>query len=62
MHKSTPESNNETYFTLNTMKPIFKGEIGQIKEYNKELEIHIDSIGKRFKQKIIRGISFHSSE
>ena len=52
MHKSTPESNNETYFTLNTMKPIFKGEIGQIKEYNKELEIHIDSIGKRFKQKI----------
>ena len=52
MHKSQPESANETYFTLNTMKPIFKGEIGQIKEYNKELEIHIDSIGKRFKQKI----------
>lgn len=52
MHKSKPESNAETYFTLSTMKPIFKGEIGQIKEYNKELEIHIDSIGKRFKQKI----------
>lgn len=52
MYKSTPESNSETYFTLNTMKPIFKGEIGQIKEYNKELEIHVDSIGKRFKQKI----------
>lgn len=51
-HKSKPEGAPDTYFDLKTLKPIFKGEIGQIKEYTKELEIHVDSIGKRFKQKI----------
>lgn len=52
MHKSQDQNVQNTYFDLQGMKPIFKGEIGRIKEYNKELEIHVDSIGKRFKQKI----------
>jgi hypothetical protein len=52
MHKSQDQNTSNTYWDLQGMKPIFKGEIGRIKEYNKELEIHIDSIGKRFKQKI----------
>lgn len=52
MKKSQDGQSQETYLSLKGMKPIFKGEIGRIKEYNKELEIHIDSIGKRFKQKI----------
>lgn len=43
---------NETYWSLQGMSPIFKGEIGRIKEYQEVLEIHVDSIGKRFKQKI----------
>jgi len=52
MKKSDTTTNAETYWDLQGMKPIFKGEIGNIKEYGKELEIHVDSIGKRFKQKI----------
>lgn len=55
-HQSTNNTNNsqtpETYWSIQGMSPIFKGEIGRIKEYQEELEIHIDSIGKRFKQKI----------
>lgn len=51
-HKSKPTDTPNTYWSLKGMQPIFKGEIGIIKEYSKELEIHIDSIGKRFKQKI----------
>lgn len=49
-------NNNSTsttsYYNLKGMLPIFRGEVGHIKEYQKVLEIHIDSIGKRFKQKI----------
>ena len=44
--------NNTSYWTLKGMLPIFRGEVGHIKEYQKVLEIHIDSIGKRFKQKM----------
>lgn len=44
--------NNTEYWELKGMLPIFRGETGIIKEYQKVLEIHIDSIGKRFKQKI----------
>ena len=44
--------NNTEYWGLKGMLPIFRGEVGMIKEYQKVLEIHIDSIGKRFKQKI----------
>ena len=44
--------NNTEYWGLKGMLPIFRGETGIIKEYQKVLEIHIDSIGKRFKQKI----------
>ena len=51
-HKNKGEKTEYNYFDLQGLYPIFKGEIGRIKEYNKELEIHIDSIGKRFKQKI----------
>lgn len=51
-HKNKGETTEYNYFDLQGLYPIFKGEIGRIKEYNKELEIHIDSIGKRFKQKI----------
>ena len=50
MHKTNDNVN--TYWGLQGAKSIFKGEIGRIKEYHEELEIHIDSIGKRFKQKI----------
>ncbi|MBR3208657.1 MAG: hypothetical protein IKF82_00155 [Bacilli bacterium] len=46
------EGTPATYWDMQNMKPLFAGEIGQIKEYIKELEIHVDSIGKRFKQKI----------
>ena len=52
MQKSQDQKAQNTYWDLQGMKPIFKGEIGRIKEYDKELEIHVDSIGKRFKQKI----------
>ena len=44
--------NNTKYWSLKGMIPIFKGDVGIIKEYQEVLEIHIDSIGKRFKQKI----------
>ena len=44
--------NNTEYWELKGMLPIFRGETGIIKEYQKVLKIHIDSIGKRFKQKI----------
>lgn len=54
--QSTTDENNsstpETYWDLQGMSPIFRGEIGRIKEYQDVLEIHIDSIGKRFKQKM----------
>lgn len=49
---SNHATSNETYWSIQGMRPIFKGDIGRIKEYQDELEIHIDSIGKRFKQKI----------
>lgn len=56
IRQNTNESNknvtNETYWSIQGMRPVFKGDIGRIKEYQEELEIHIDSIGKRFKQKI----------
>ena len=40
------------YWDTQGMYPIFQGEISRVKESKNELEIHIDSIGKRFKQKI----------
>ena len=56
MTQSTTDENNsvtnETYWDLQGMSPLFRGEVGRIKEYQDFLEIHIDSIGKRFKQKI----------
>lgn len=51
-NSSNNSVDNETYWSIQGMSPIFKGEIGRIKEYQEVLEIHIDSIGKRFKQKI----------
>ena len=48
----TIKNAQDTYWFIDGMTPFFKGEIGQIKEKTKELEIRIDSIGKRFKQKI----------
>ena len=54
--QSTTDENNsstsQTYWDLQGLSPLFRGEIGRIKEYQEVLEIHIDSIGKRFKQKI----------
>lgn len=49
---SQAKNQYDTYWTLNGMTPFFKGTIGQIKEKNNEFEVRIDSIGKRFKQKI----------
>lgn len=52
----TNDSNNKNistnYWDLQGMKPIFQGEVTRIKEMKNELEIHVDSIGIRFKQKI----------
>lgn len=42
----------EVYWSMQGMKPLFRGTVGNVKEYVDVLEIHIDSIGKRFKQKI----------
>ena len=53
--ETTDENNNvstETYWDMQGLRPIFRGEVGRIKEYESVLEIHIHSIGKRFKQKI----------
>jgi len=54
--QTTNDKNNttssETYWGLQGAQPIFRGDIGRIKEFNDTLEIHVDSIGKRFKQKI----------
>lgn len=54
--QSTTDKNNsstpETYWDLQGLSPIFRGEVGHIKEYQDVLEIHIYSIGKRFKQKM----------
>ena len=51
-NESNQSSSGDNYWSIQGMSPIFKGEIGRIKEYQEVLEIHIDSIGKRFKQKI----------
>ena len=52
----TTDENNKTsttsYWDLQGQTPIFQGEVTRIKETSKELEIHVDSIGRRFKQKI----------
>ena len=52
----TTDENNKasttSYWDLQGQTPIFQGEVTRIKETNKELEIHVDSIGRRFKQKI----------
>lgn len=55
--QQTTNDNNNTqvvtnYWDTQGMYPIFQGEVSRIKENKNELEIHIDSIGKRFKQKI----------
>ncbi len=62
MGDKTPDeqiTNNENnkmtvtnYWDLQGMNPIFQGEVTRIKESKNELEIHVDSIGRRFKQKI----------
>lgn len=52
---STNENNRQAvtnYFDLQGMKPIFQGELTRVKEMKNELELHVDSIGIRFKQKI----------
>lgn len=52
---TTNENNKQTvtnYWDLQGMKPIFQGEVTRIKETKNELELHVDSIGVRFKQKI----------
>lgn len=52
----TTDKNNKmsttNYWDLQGQKPIFQGEITRVKEMKNELEIHVDSIGIRFKQKI----------
>ena len=44
--------NNNKYWDLKGMYPFFQGTISKIKEKPDEMEIHIDSIGKRFQAKI----------
>ena len=51
-NENNQSQTNESYWDIQNMQAIFRGEIGNIKEYQETLEIHIDSIGKRFKQKI----------
>lgn len=52
----TTDDNNKqsvtSYWNTQGMYPIFQGEISRVKETKNELEIHVDSIGRRFKQKI----------
>ena len=52
----TTDQNNKmsttSYWDLQGQKPIFQGEVTRVKEMKNELEIHVDSIGVRFKQKI----------
>ena len=43
---------NNKYWDLKGMYPFFQGTISRIKEKPDELEVHVDSIGKRFKAKI----------
>ena len=46
------KSSTTSYWDLQGQKPIFQGEVTRVKEMKNELEIHVDSIGVRFKQKI----------
>lgn len=46
------KSSTTSYWDLQGQKPIFQGEVTRVKEMKNELEIHVDSIGIRFKQKI----------
>ena len=45
-------TNNNKYWDLKGMYPFFQGTVTRIKEKQDELEIHVDSIGRRFKAKI----------
>lgn len=40
------------YWDNSDIKPFFKGEIARIKEFDKDIRIYVDSIGRRFQQKI----------
>ena len=40
------------YWDKSDIKPFFRGEISQIKEYNKTIGIYVDNIGRRFQQKM----------
>ena len=42
----------EKFYDNEGLSPVFKGEIGHVKEYYNQIEIQIVGIGKRFKQKI----------
>ena len=42
----------EKFYDNKELSPVFKGEIGHVKEYYNQIEIQIVGIGKRFKQKI----------
>lgn len=50
--KNAEQSNKETYYDLNGLKPFFKGKVSRVVENQETLDIYIDSIGRRFKQKI----------
>ena len=44
--------NGDKFYDNGNLSPVFKGEIGHVKEYYNQIEIQIIGIGKRFKQKI----------
>lgn len=50
--KNAKQTNKETYYDLNGLKPFFKGKVSRVVETQETLDIYIDSIGRRFKQKI----------
>lgn len=40
------------YWDNSNIKPFFKGEVARIKEFQNDIAIYVDSIGRRFQQKI----------
>ena len=40
------------YWDNSNIKPFFRGEVARIKEFQSEITIYVDSIGRRFQQKI----------
>ncbi len=49
---NTENAVNERYFNTQNKLPFFKGKISRVKEKESSIELYVDNIGVRFKQKI----------